>query len=131
MANTVTFSVGGSGGGGVIKSIQHIVFRADNYQEIDGFAEGSGTTPMTKIYQISINLDHDVDPDKTIVIYQSDIYMRAYSQPGLGGFTALTKDFIVLSKITENSINFITSSTNTSIFSNEIPDQIIQVIEFA
>ena len=130
MANTVTFSVGGSGGGSMVKSIQHIVFRADNYQEIDGFAEGSGTTLMNKIYQISINLDHDVDPDKTIVIYQSDIFMLAYSQPGLGGFTSLAKDFIVLSKITENSINFITSSTNTDVFSNELPDQIIQVIEF-
>lgn len=128
MANTVTFSVGGFGGGGVIKSIQHIVFRVDDYQEIDGFAEDTSST--NKIYQISINLDHDVDPDKTIVIYQSDIYMRDPSQPGDDSFTSLREKRIVLSKITENSINFITSTYNTSIFTNPFPDQIIQVIEF-
>ena len=128
MANTVTFSVGGFGGGGVIKSIQHIVFRVDDYQEIDGFAEDTSST--NKIYQISINLDHDVDPDKTIVIYQSDIYMRDSSQPGDHSFTSLREKRIVLSKITENSINFITSTYITSIFTNPFPDQIIQVIEF-
>lgn len=128
MANTVTFSVGGFGGGGVIKSIQHIVFRVDDYQEIDGFAEDLSST--TTFYQISINLAHDVDPDKTIVIYQSDIYMRGLSQPPNHEYTALLERHIVLSKITENSINFITSTHSTDIFTNTFPDQIIQVIEF-
>ena len=128
MANTVTFSVGGFGGGGVIKSIQHIVFRVDDYQEIDGFAEDTSST--TTFYQISINLAHDVDPDKTIVIYQSDIYMRGLSQPSNQEYTALREKRIVLSKITENSINFITSTRSTGIFTNTFPDQIIQVIEF-
>lgn len=128
MANTVTFSLGGSGGGGVIKSIQHIVFRVDDYQEIDGFAVD--TSSSNKIYQISINLDHDVDPDKTIVIYQSDIYMRDSSQPGDHSYTSLQEKRMVLSKITENSINFITSTYSASIFTNPFPDQIIQVIEF-
>ena len=127
MANTVTFSVGGFGGGGVIKSIQHIVFRVDDYQEIDGFAEDRSST--TRFYQISINLAHDVDPDKTIVIYQS-VYMRGLSQPPNHEYTALREKRIVLSKITENSINFITSTSDTDIFTNTFPDQIIQVIEF-
>ena len=127
MANTVTFSVGGFGGGGVIKSIQHIVFRVDDYQEIDGFVEDSSST--TRFYQISINLAHDVDPDKTIVIYQS-VYMRGLSQPPYHEYTSLREKRIVLSKITENSIIFITSTLDTDIFTNTFPDQIIQVIEF-
>lgn len=126
MANTVTFSVGGSGGGGgVIKSIQHIVFRVDDYQLIDGFGEGS----TEEFYQISVNLDHAVDPDKTIVIYQTDMYIYAHSQPGSGLFAKLALSSIVLSKITENTINFITSDSAVT-FTNELPDQIIQVIEF-
>ena len=125
MANTVTFSVGGFGGGGVIKSIQHIVFRVDDYQEIDGFAEDTSST--TRFYQISINLAHDVDPDKTIVIYPQNIYM-VDNPDDSDGYTSLADAVIVLSKITENSIKFMKKGSVDD--SNNLPDQIIQVIEF-
>lgn len=125
MANTVTFSVGGFGGGGVIKSIQHIPFRVDDYQMIDGFYVGSYTN-NGRFYQISINLDHAVDPDKTIVIYPQNIYM--VDNPNDSGYTELRDAVIVLSKITENSIKFMKMSSVDD--SNNLPDQIIQVIEF-
>ena len=125
MANTVTFSVGGSGGGGVIKSIQHIPFRVDDYQKIDGFCLGSYVNNVW-FYQISINLDHAVDPDKTIVIYPQNIY--EVRNPNSGGYTQLEEAVIVLSKITENSIKFM--KTGSVDDSNNLPDQIIQVIEF-
>ena len=125
MANTVTFSVGGFGGGGVIKSIQHIPFRVDDYQRIDGFCLGSPSNNV-RFYQISINLDHAVDPDKTIVIYPQNIYM--VDNPDASGDTSLEAAVIVLSKITENSIKFMKMSSVDD--SNILPDQIIQVIEF-
>ena len=125
MANTVTFSVGGFGGGGVIKSIQHIPFRVDDYQRIDGFCLGSPSNNV-RFYQISINLDHAVDPDKTIVIYPQNIYM--VNNPDASGYTSLENAVIVLSKITENSIKFMKMGSVDD--SNELPDQIIQVIEF-
>lgn len=125
MANTVTFSVGGFGGGGVIKSIQHIPFRVDDYQRIDGFCLGSPSNNV-RFYQISINLDHAVDPDKTIVIYPQNIYM--VDNPDASGYTSLEAAVIVLSKITENSIKFMKMSSVDD--SNILPDQIIQVIEF-
>ena len=125
MANTVTFSVGGFGGGGVIKSIQHIVFRVDDYQVIDGFCLGSHVNNV-RFYQISINLDHAVDPDKTIVIYPQNIYM--VENPNASGYTELEDAVIVLSKITENSIKFMKMGSFDD--SNNLPDQIIQVIEF-
>lgn len=125
MANTVTFSVGGFGGGGVIKSIQHIPFRVDDYQMIDGFCLGSSSNNV-RFYQISINLDHAVDPDKTIVIYPQNIYMVA--NPNASGYTSLKDAVIVLSKITENSIKFMKMGSFDD--SNNLPDQIIQVIEF-
>lgn len=128
MANTVTFSVGGSGGGGVIKSIQHIVFRVDDRQVIDGFGTGTSSDYMTKFYQISVNLDHAVDPDKTIVIYPQNIYIPGGAQPSSGAWVALIENVIILSKITENSIKFVKEG---SIDMGELhPDQIIQVIEF-
>ena len=125
MANTVTFSVGGFGGGGVIKSIQHIPFRVDDYQRIDGFCLGSPSNNV-RFYQISINLDHAVDPDKTIVIYPQNIYM--VDNPDASGYTSLENAVIVLSKITENSIKFMKMGSVDD--SNILPDQIIQVIEF-
>ena len=125
MANTVTFSVGGFGGGGVIKSIQHIPFRVDDYQRIDGFCLGSPSNNV-RFYQISINLDHAVDPDKTIVIYPQNIYM--VNNPDASGYTSLENAVIVLSKITENSIKFMKMGSVDD--SNNLPDQIIQVIEF-
>ena len=125
MANTVTFSVGGFGGGGVIKSIQHIPFRVDDYQRIDGFCLGSPSNNV-RFYQISINLDHAVDPDKTIVIYPQNIYM--VDNPDASGYTSLENAVIVLSKITENSIKFMKMGSVDD--SNNLPDQIIQVIEF-
>ena len=125
MANTVTFSVGGFGGGGVIKSIQHIPFRVDDYQMIDGFCLGSYSNNV-RFYQISINLDHAVDPDKTIVIYPQNIYM--VDNPNASGYTSLEEAVIVLSKITENSIKFMKMGSVDD--SNILPDQIIQVIEF-
>ena len=125
MANTVTFSVGGFGGGGVIKSIQHIPFRVDDYQMIDGFSLGSYVNNV-RFYQISINLDHAVDPDKTIVIYPQNIYM--VDIPSASGYTQLEDAVIVLSKITENSIKFMKIGSVDD--SNNLPDQIIQVIEF-
>ena len=128
MANTVTFSVGGSGGGGVIKSIQHIVFRVDDRQVIDGFGTGTSSDYMTKFYQISVNLDHAVDPDKTIVIYPQNIYIPGGAQPSSGAWVALIENVIILSKITENSIKFVKEG---SIDMGKLPpDQIIQVIEF-
>lgn len=128
MANTVTFSVGGSGGGGVIKSIQHIVFRADDSQVIDGFGTGTSSASMKKFYQISVNLDHAVDPDKTIVIYPQNIYIPGGAQPSSGAWVALTEDVIILSKITANSIKFMKMGSVDD--SYNLPDQIIQVIEF-
>ena len=125
MANTVTFSVGGFGCGGVIKSIQHIPFRVDDYQMIDGYCVGSYVNNV-RFYQVTVNLDHAVDPDKTIVIYQPDIYL--VDNPDSGGYTELRSAVIVLSKITENSITFI--KTNSVTDRGELPDQIIQVIEF-
>ena len=125
MANTVTFSVGGFGGGGVIKSIQHIPFRVDDCQMIDGFCLGSYVNKV-RFYQISINLDHAVDPDKTIVIYPQNIYM--VDNPNASGYTQLKDAVIVLSKITENSIKFMKMGNFDD--SNNLPDQIIQVIEF-
>ena len=125
MANTVTFSVGGFGGGGVIKSIQHIPFRVDDYQRIDGFCLGSPSNNV-RFYQISINLDHALDPDKTIVIYPQNIYM--VNNPDASGYTSLENAVIVLSKITENSIKFMKMGSVDD--SNNLPDQIIQVIEF-
>ena len=128
MANTVTFSVGGSGGGGVIKSIQHIVFRVDDRQVIDGFGTGTSSVSTQKFYQISVNLDHAVDPDKTIVIYPQNIYIPGDAQPSSGEWVALMEYVIILSKITENSIKFVIEG---SIEMGELPpDQIIQVIEF-
>ena len=128
MANTVTFSVGGSGGGGVIKSIQHIVFRVDDYQVIDGFGTGTSSSSMKKFYQISVNLDHAVDPDKTIVIYPQNIYIPGGAQPSSGAWVALIEKVIILSKITENSIKFVNEG---GIDRGDLPpDQIIQVIEF-
>ena len=128
MANTVTFSVGGSGGGGVIKSIQHIVFRVDDRQVIDGFGTGTSSVSTQKFYQISVNLDHAVDPDKTIVIYPQNIYIPGGAQPSSGEWVALIEYVIILSKITENSIKFVIEG---SIKMGELPpDQIIQVIEF-
>lgn len=126
MANTVTFSVGGSGGGGgVIKSIQHIPFRVDDYQMIDGYCVGSYVNNV-RFYQITVNLEHDVNPDKTIVIYQPDIYL--VDNPDSGGYTELRAAVIVLSEITANSIKFM--KTNLVTDRGELPDQIIQVIEF-
>lgn len=125
MANTVTFSVGGFGGGGVIKSIQHIPFHVDDYQMIDGFCSGPYSNNV-RFYQISINLDHAVDPDKTIVIYPQNIYM--VGNPDASGYTSLVDAVIVLSKITENSIKFMKMGHVDD--SNNLPDQIIQVIEF-
>ena len=127
MANTVTFSVGGSGGGGVIKSIQYIVFRVDDYQVIDGFGTGTSSVSMQKFYQISVNLDHAVNPDKTIVIYPQNIYIPGGVQPSSGAWVALIENVIILSKITENSIKFVNEG---GIDMCELPDQIIQVIEF-
>ena len=60
MANTVTFSVGGSGGGGSkIKSIQHVSFSLSS----DKFSEKS---PV--VWELTLPLEHVINPDKSIVI---------------------------------------------------------------
>ena len=60
MANTVTFSVGGSGGGGSkIKSIQHVSFSLSS----DKFSEKSSV-----VWELTLPLEHVINPDKSIVM---------------------------------------------------------------
>lgn len=60
MANTVTFSVGGSGGGGSnIKSIQHVSFSLSS----DKFSEKD-----SDVWELTLPLEHVINPDKSIVI---------------------------------------------------------------
>ena len=60
MANTVTFSVGGSGGGGSkIKSIQHVSFSLSS----DKFSEKSSA-----VWELTLPLEHVINPDKSIVM---------------------------------------------------------------
>ena len=60
MANTVTFSVGGSGGGGSkIKSIQHVSFSLSS----DKFSEKS-----SGVWELTLPLEHVINPDKSIVM---------------------------------------------------------------
>ena len=60
MANTVTFSVGGSGGGGSnIKSIQRVPFSLSS----DKFSEKD-----SDVWELTLPLEHVINPDKSIVI---------------------------------------------------------------
>ena len=60
MANTVTFSVGGSGGGGSnIKSVQRVPFSLSS----DKFSEKS-----SDVWELTLPLEHVINPDKSIVI---------------------------------------------------------------
>ena len=59
MANTVTFSVGGSGGGSKIKSIQHVSFSLSS----DKFSEKSSV-----VWELTLPLEHVINPDKSIVM---------------------------------------------------------------
>ena len=60
MANTVTFSVGGSGGGGSkIKSIQHVSLSLSS----DKFSEKS-----SGVWELTLPLEHVINPDKSIVM---------------------------------------------------------------
>lgn len=60
MANTVTFSVGGSGGGGSnIKSVQRVPFSLSS----DKFSEKG-----SDVWELTLPLEHVINPDKSIVI---------------------------------------------------------------
>ena len=66
MANTVTFSVGGSGGGGSnIKSIQHVSFSLSS----DKFSEKD-----SDVWELTLPLEHVINPDKSIVIVPPTIH---------------------------------------------------------
>ena len=61
MANTVTFSVGGSGGGLGIKSIHNVSFTldGDKFRYIDD---------TDNLFGLTIPLENTINPDKSIVI---------------------------------------------------------------
>ena len=61
MANTVTFSIGGTGGGLGIKSIHNVSFTldGDKFRYIDG----AGV-----LFGLTISLENTINPDKSLVI---------------------------------------------------------------
>ena len=101
MANTVTFSVGGSGGGGSnIKSIQHVSFSLsrDKFSEIPG---------IWNAWFVTIPLENVISPDKSIIISPHTI-CGCGTSTGVSG-TKIWVYRVVLSSIESNSItlNFI------------------------
>ena len=95
MANTVTFSVGGSGGGGSnIKSIQRVSFSLSS----DKFSEKDDD-----VWELTLPLEHVINPDKSIVIVPPIIH-------GYGGLIGTVTVYPVFSYYTT-----LTSIENDSI----------------
>lgn len=131
MANTVTFSLGGSGGGGSkIKSIQHVSFSLSR----DKFSE---ITPYVDAWFVTIPLENVINPDKSIIISPHTICGCGTSTNTSG--TKLWVYKVVLSSIESNSItlNCITDDSGytskdpiTEITWEDYVNNTIQIIEF-
>ena len=131
MANTVTFSVGGSGGGGSnIKSIQHVSFSLSR----DKFSE---IPDIWNAWFVTIPLENVINPDKSIIITPHTICGCGTSTDVSG--TKIWVYRVVLSSIESNSITlnciiddsgYASKDPITEITWEDYINNTIQIIEF-
>ena len=131
MANSIAFSVGGSGGGSVIKSIKKISVSLGDV-DITEYKNGSS------VYSIDVPIGSTIDPDKSIVLFpQQIIGMTKYTSDGSAGtrYTLYTT-VPLLYEIAEDQITILLKQTANGLTSLDkatfVADvyNIIQIIEF-
>ena len=130
MANTVTFSVGGSGGGGSnIKSVQRVPFSLSS----DKFSEKS-----SDVWELTLPLEHVINPDKSIVIVPPIIHGHG-NLIGAGTAYPVFSYYTTLTSIKNDSITISCVYTSygdsdcdpiTEISWTDIIINTIQIIEF-
>ena len=130
MANTVTFSVGGSGGGGSnIKSVQRVPFSLSS----DKFSEKD-----SDVWELTLPLEHVINPDKSIVIVPPIIHGYGHHidnvivYPVFSYYTTLTSienDSITISCV-YTSYNTYDRDPITKIRWTDTIINTIQIIEF-
>ena len=131
MANSIAFSVGGSGGGSVIKSIKKISVSLGDV-DITEYKNGSN------VYSIDVPIGSTIDPDKSIVLFpQQIIGMSKYNSNGSGGTRyTLHTTVPLLYEIAEDQITILLEQTDGALGSLDntpfVVDvyNIIQIIEF-
>ena len=123
MSNSIAFSVGGSGGGSAIKSIQKISVSLGDV-DITTYRYGTGT------FIIDVPIGRTIDPDKSIVILPQHIIgmnsggtkYTIYSTTPLLYEIAEDQITILLEQTTGNSLDAVSFVADVY--------NIIQIIEF-
>ena len=131
MANSIAFSVGGSGGGSVIKSIKKI---SVSLGDVDITEYKNGST----VYSIDVPIGSTIDPDKSIVLFpQQIIGMSKHTSAGsVGTRYTLYTTVPLLYEIAEDQITILLEQTTNGLSSlvnaTFVADvyNIIQIIEF-